>query len=156
MSVHLHLLSRLAPSAINFFTTWNRQLCGVTFVLLKYIGKKNQNLPWQQPLDPPPQKHQTCMRTSKVSYLSHCPCNRKQYCSVIRIWIWAGQWHILQKAQVTPNVMVHKKRHHFLTQFSIPFHTMCSVLLQVLASKNHWIKAFDWLSRNFNQSEGGF
>ena len=30
--------------------------------------------------------------------------------------------HILQKAQVTLNKMVHKKRHHFPEQFSMPFH----------------------------------
>ena len=43
--------------------------------------------------------------------------------------------HIFQKAEVTLNKMVHKKRNHFLAQFSMPFHMVCSVLLQVLASK---------------------
>ena len=43
--------------------------------------------------------------------------------------------HILQNNQVTSNKMLHRKRHHFLAQFSIPFHMVCSVLLRVLASK---------------------
>ena len=43
--------------------------------------------------------------------------------------------HIFQNVQVTSNKMVHKKRHHFLTQFSIPFHLVRSVLLRVLAQK---------------------
>ena len=30
--------------------------------------------------------------------------------------------HIFQNTQVTLNKMVHKKRHHFLAQFSMPFH----------------------------------
>ena len=36
--------------------------------------------------------------------------------------------HIFQKTQVTWNKMVHKKRHHFLAQFSMPFHMVWSVL----------------------------
>ena len=43
--------------------------------------------------------------------------------------------HILQNSQVTSNKMVYKQRHHFLAQFYIPFHMMCSVLLRVIASK---------------------
>ena len=43
--------------------------------------------------------------------------------------------HILQNTQVTSNKMLHRKRHHFLAQFSILFHMVCSVLLRVLASK---------------------
>ena len=38
--------------------------------------------------------------------------------------------HILQNAQVTSNKMVHKKRHHFLAQFSIPFQVVSSVLCE--------------------------
>ena len=45
--------------------------------------------------------------------------------------------HIWQNAQVTSNKMVHKKGHNFLAQFSIPFHTAWSVLLWVVAQKNH-------------------
>ena len=41
-------------------------------------------------------------------------------------------YHIFQKAQVSSNKMVHKGRNHFLAQF------------------------FDWLLKNFNQSEGDF
>ena len=40
-----------------------------------------------------------------------------------------------KNAQVTSYKMIHKKRHHFLAQFFIPFHMVCSVLLRVLASK---------------------
>ena len=43
--------------------------------------------------------------------------------------------HILQNAQVTSNKMIHKKGRNFLAQFSFPFHMVCSILLQVLASK---------------------
>ena len=43
--------------------------------------------------------------------------------------------HILQNALVTSNKMVHRKGHHLVTQHFIPFHTVCSVLLRVLASK---------------------
>ena len=43
--------------------------------------------------------------------------------------------HIFHNDQVTSRKMVHKKGHHFLTQFSMPFHVACFVLLQVLASK---------------------
>ena len=43
--------------------------------------------------------------------------------------------HILQNAQVTSIKMVHKKRYHFLAQFSVPFHMVCSGLLRVLAQK---------------------
>ena len=32
--------------------------------------------------------------------------------------------HIFQNAQVTSNKMVHKKRHHILEQFSLPFHNV--------------------------------
>ena len=42
---------------------------------------------------------------------------------------------IFQNTQVTSNKMVHNKRHHFLAQFSMPFHMVWSVLLRVLASK---------------------
>ena len=41
--------------------------------------------------------------------------------------------HILQNAHVTSNKMVHKKLHHFLAQFSVPFHIVCSVLLRLFA-----------------------
>ena len=64
--------------------------------------------------------------------------------------------HIFQNGQVTSNKMVHKKRHHFLAQFSIPFHMVCSVLLRVLASKTIKKETSDCLSNNFNQSEDGF
>jgi len=48
-----------------------------------------------------------------------------------------------------------QKRHHFVAQVSIPFHMVSSVLLRVLASETtEWLP--DWLSKNFNQSEGGF
>ena len=43
--------------------------------------------------------------------------------------------HIFQNAQVTSNKIVHKKKHHFLGQFSIPFHMVRSVLFRVLTSK---------------------
>ena len=42
---------------------------------------------------------------------------------------------IFQNALVTSNKMVQKERHNFLTQFSIPFQMVCSVLLQVIGSK---------------------
>ena len=47
--------------------------------------------------------------------------------------------------------MVHTKRHHFLAQFSIPFHMVWSVLLQVLAQKTTlWlVKKFWQPIRNF-------
>ena len=53
--------------------------------------------------------------------------------------------HIFQNALVTSNKMVHKKRHHFLAQFSIPFHMVWSVLLRVLAQKtpSNSLKFFD-------------
>ena len=38
---------------------------------------------------------------------------------------------IFQNTQVTSNKMVHKKRHHFLAQFSIPFYMVLSVLLSM-------------------------
>ena len=47
--------------------------------------------------------------------------------------------HIFQNAKLTGNKMVHKKRYLFLTQFSIPSHMVCSVLLQVLAQKNTFL-----------------
>ena len=41
--------------------------------------------------------------------------------------------------------MVHKKRHHFLAQFSMPFHMVWSVLLQVLAQKTtFWLVEILW------------
>jgi len=43
--------------------------------------------------------------------------------------------HISQNAKVTSNKMVHKKKYHFLAQFSTPFLMVCSILLPVLASK---------------------
>ena len=43
--------------------------------------------------------------------------------------------HILQNNRVTSNKMFHRKRHHFLAQFSIAFHMLCSILLRVVASK---------------------
>ena len=53
--------------------------------------------------------------------------------------------HIFQMAQVTSNKMVHKKRHHFLAQFSIPFHMVWSVLLRVLAQKTtFWLVEILW------------
>ena len=36
-------------------------------------------------------------------------------------------FHIFQNAQVTSNKMVHKKRHHFLAQFSISKFTWCGL-----------------------------
>ena len=45
--------------------------------------------------------------------------------------------HIFQNAQVTSKKMVHKKRHHFLTQFSMLFHMVASVLLSMVAFFNH-------------------
>ena len=48
--------------------------------------------------------------------------------------VWTGKnIHIFQKAQVTIGRMVHKKRHQFLDQFSIPFRMVCPVLLQLVA-----------------------
>ena len=53
--------------------------------------------------------------------------------------------HIFQMAQVTSNKMVHKKRHNFLAQFSIPFHMVWSVLLRVLAQKTtFWLVEILW------------
>ena len=53
--------------------------------------------------------------------------------------------HIFQNAQVTWNKMVHNKRHHFLAQFSIAFHMVWSVLLQVLAQKTtFWLAEILW------------
>ena len=50
-----------------------------------------------------------------------------------------------QNAYVTSNKMVHKKRHHFLAQFSIPFHMVWSVLLRVLAQKTtFWLVEILW------------
>ena len=66
------------------------------------------------------------------------------------------QQHILQNALVTSNKMVHKKRYHFLAQFFKLFHMRCFILLQVVASKNHWIEGSDWLSKNLNQLVRGF
>ena len=52
---------------------------------------------------------------------------------------------IFPNAQMTSNKMVHKKRHHFLAQFSIPFHMVWSVLLQVLAQKTtFWVVEILW------------
>ena len=55
-------------------------------------------------------------------------------------WLMARLWsaitvHILQNGEVMSNKMVHKKRHPFLAQFSIPFHMVWSVVLLVLTSK---------------------
>ena len=52
-------------------------------------------------------------------------------------------FHIFQNAQVTSNKIVHKKRHHFLAQFSIPFHMVWSVLFRVLAQKT-WLVEILW------------
>ena len=53
--------------------------------------------------------------------------------------------HISQMAQVTSNKMVHKKRHHFLATFSIPFHMVWSVLLRVVAHKTtFWLVEILW------------
>ena len=53
--------------------------------------------------------------------------------------------HIFQMAQETSNKMVHKKRHHFLAQFSIPFHMVWSVLLRVVAHKTtFWLVEILW------------
>ena len=63
-------------------------------------------------------------------------------------WAWI---HILQNAKVTSNKMV-------LFSGKV-FHTGSHGVLRfvaILSFKNHWIKASDWLSRNFNRSEGGF
>ena len=41
--------------------------------------------------------------------------------------------------------MVHKKRHYFLVQFSMPFHTVWSVLMRVLAQKTtFWLVEILW------------
>ena len=56
--------------------------------------------------------------------------------AIVAVMSYSGEtYHIFPNAQVTSNKMVHKKRHHFLAQFSIPFHRVCSVSLRVLASK---------------------
>ena len=53
--------------------------------------------------------------------------------------------HILQMAQVTSKKVVHKKRHHFLATFSIPFHMVWSVLLRVVAHKTtFWLVEILW------------
>ena len=57
--------------------------------------------------------------------------------------------HIFQNAQVTWNKMVHKKRHHFLAQFSISFHIVWFVLLRVLAPE----RPYGWLKFFGSQSE---
>ena len=63
--------------------------------------------------------------------------------------------HIFPNAQVTSKKMVHKKRPFSGTVF----HTLSHDVFHFVASgsfKNHWIEASDWLSKNLNQSEGGF
>ena len=60
--------------------------------------------------------------------------------------------HILQNARVTSNKMVHRKIHHFLAQFSMPFPRF----VESVSFKNRWIEASDWPVKNFNQAEGGF
>ena len=53
--------------------------------------------------------------------------------------------HIFPNAQVTSNKMVHKKIHHFLATFSIPFHMVWSVLLRVVAHKTtFWLVEILW------------
>ena len=76
--------------------------------------------------------------TQDLVFLTHFPCLR---CTE-ELHIFAKPWllrmsteHILQNAQVTSNKMAHRKRHHFMAQFPIPFHMVCSIQLQVLASK---------------------
>ena len=55
-------------------------------------------------------------------------------------WLEQLTTHIFQNAQVTWTKMVHKKRHCFLAQFSIPFHMVWSVLLRALAQKTtFWV-----------------
>ena len=50
-------------------------------------------------------------------------------------WTHTRKTHIFQKARLTSNKMVHKKRNLCLAQLFIPFHLVWSVLLRVLASK---------------------
>ena len=51
--------------------------------------------------------------------------------------------HIFQIGQVTSNKT--QKRHHFLAQFSIPFHMVWSVLLRVVAQKTtFWLVEIFW------------
>ena len=51
------------------------------------------------------------------------------------IGIEEGSHLARRTSDLKQNKTVHKKRHHFPAQFSIPFHMVCSVLLRVLASK---------------------
>ena len=64
--------------------------------------------------------------------------------------------HIFPNTQVTSNKMVHKKK----TLFSgAVIHTLSCDVFHFVASgsfKNRQIEASDWLSKNLNQSEGGF
>ena len=64
--------------------------------------------------------------------------------SVLKNFV-SPRFHIFQNVEVTSNKMAHKKRHHFLAQFSIPFHMVCSVLLRVLAQKTtFWLVEILW------------
>ena len=88
----------------------------------------------------PPKRYQTNCKVSKYhSWMMRNGCGLVQ--PKIRYYLF----HIFQNTQVTSNKMVHKKRHHFLAQFSMPFHMVWSVLLQVLAQKTtFWLVEILW------------
>ena len=56
---------------------------------------------------------------------------------------------------MTPNKMQGHFWHQFLTQFSMPFHMVPSVLLSMVAIITTYFKESDWLLKNFHQSENG-
>ena len=64
-----------------------------------------------------------------------------------------SEFHILPKAQVAGNKNAHNFWHHFPAQFFELFLLVWSILFGMLALKNTPIEAFDWLLKNFNQSE---
>ena len=77
--------------------------------------------------------------SSEIFYVDRKGCSF-EYLQIFRSHICSSYeiipCHIFLNAQGTWNKMVHKKRHSFLAQFSIPFHMVWSVLLRVLAQKN--------------------
>jgi len=53
-----------------------------------------------------------------------------------------------QNAQLTSNWMVHGRGHHFLARFLISFLEVWSVLLRVVAQKNHLLTGWDFVTAN--------
>ena len=74
---------------------------------------------------------------SRSYFAVSCTVTHVIECLIRISWQISRLWcnHIFQSALETSNKMVHKKRHHFLTQFSLPFHMVLFVLLRVLAQK---------------------